>query len=142
MDGVQNRCATRPTSNAATSPFSTQPSGSWPIVVFRVASSAHAAPFFALVARQTRSAGGEKWAGRALRSRLRKQPTNLWRHHCSQTWEEAQHPGSVCSNPIFLPEPPPGRLHSAKISRALWLVRFSGYLVLLKIIFYEAIVMI
>src|ERR1700747_1393493 len=44
----------------------------------------------------------------------------------SQSWEQAQHPVSVCLNPIFLPEPPSGRPHSAKISRALWLVRFSG----------------
>jgi len=27
----------------------------------------------------------------------------------------------------FLPEPPPGRLNSLEISRALWLVRFSGW---------------
>src|SRR6266446_4867668 len=57
-------CGTKPTSNAAAGPFSTQPSGPRPVGCFS-----------ALLARPVSI---QIWA---LRSRLEKQPTDLRRHH-------------------------------------------------------------
>src|SRR5271166_4370889 len=59
------------------------------------------------------------------RSRKRWSPIRP-RPHRSQTWEGVLMPFPSSLNSNFLPEPLSKRLHSAKIARALWLVRFSG----------------